>query len=274
MTGWGYAPIRTHNVTGPFQHGTSVLGYRFQPRTITLDVIKKNCTRSAWFDERSRLIDRLGLQTTNPNLPELGRLQWEYIQNDEVEIRALDCYLNRGLSYNPDPQWWQFGILESLEFIASDPIIYDPTQITVTIDTFEEELILPMTFPFILGSHTATQNVTYDGTWPEYPIIEVDGPTNGVYIENTTLDFFIQFDYFIPTGVTVTFDLTIGAKTVSDDSGNNLIQYVTAGSNLAQFVLERDPFAVGGVNTFFVALVDIDTTTEIRIKYFNRYVGI
>lgn len=271
MTGWGYPAVNTHNISGPFQHGTSLLGYRFQPRNITLDIVKNNCSRTEWWEERTRLIDKLGLQTTNPNLPELGRLQWEYIENDQYKQRALDCYISRGLGYDPRPTW---GILESLTFVAPDPIIYDPTQITTTIDTFNEELELPVTFPFILGARTATENVTYAGSWFEFPIIEVDGPTNGLYIENTTLDILIKLNYTVATGDTVVIDLRQGKRTVTNDNGDNLIQYVTADSNLSQFVLERDPIVTDGVNSFFVSLYDIDTTTEVRIKYYNRYVGI
>lgn len=273
MTGWGYPPTAVHTVTGPFQHGANVLGYRFQPRTIALDVIKPNCTRSAWYTERSNLIDKLGLQSTNPNLPELGRLQWNYIENDTLKRRAVDCYLSGGLSYNVDPKWWEYGILESLTFIANNPIIYDPTQATVTIGTFDTELELPMTFPFLLGAAEATQNITYEGSWAEFPIIEIDGPTNGVYIENTTTGIALRLNYYITSGVTVTFDLTEGNKTVTDSMGNNLIQYIV-NSNLAQFSLEPNPTAAGGINSIYVVVTDNDSNTEVRIKYYTRFVGV
>lgn len=274
MTGWGYIIPDTHTIKGPFQHGNTVLGYRFPERTISFDVIKPNCSRSEWFTERTNLVNKLGFQSTNPNLPTLGNLQWEYVVNGEVQQRAVDCYLSRGLAFSPDPQWWQYGILESLEFVAPDPFIYDPNQVTVTIDTFDEELILPMTFPFILGSAEATQTITYTGSWVEYPIIEIDGPTNGFYIENTTTGVHIQLDYAIPNDVTVTINLTTGNKSVSDDLGNNLIQYVTSDSDIAQFSLEPDPNVSGGTNVIYVSITDIDADTEIRINYYNRYIGI
>lgn len=274
MTGWGYPPVNTHNIQGPFQHGSSILGYRFQERTITLDIIKPGCSRSEWFTERTNLINKLGLQTTNPNLPELGRLQWEYVENGVHKTRAVDCYLSQGLGFATDPKWWEFGILESLTFIAPDPLIYDPTSAVTTFNSFDEDLILPMTFPFILGSATQTQNVTYEGSWSEYPIIEIDGPTNGVYIENTSTGLYLQLDYAIPNGVTVTIDLTPGSKTITDNLGNNLIQYITADSNLSQFTFESAPTVSGGINVIYVAVTDIDANTEIRITYYKRYVGV
>lgn len=274
MTGWGYPPVEVHTITGPFQHGATVLGYRFQPRTISLDIVKRGLSRSDWFNERSRLIDRLGLQNTNPNLPSLGRLQWEYVENDTIKTRALDCYLSRGLGYGADPQWFEWGILESLEFTASDPIIYDPVQTIITINSFEEELILPVTFPFIVGAATTTSNITYLGSWQEFPVIEVVGPTAGVYIENTATGTYIQLDYMIAAGITVTFDLTPGEKTIVDNLGNNLIVYLTNDSDLAQFVLAPDPIVSGGINPIYITLADTDANTMLRIKYYNRYVGI
>ena len=137
-----------------------------------------------------------------------------------------------------------------------------------------ENVILPMTFPFLLGSATATQDITYVGTWFSYPVIEADGPTAGVYIENTTLGLSLSLSYVIPTGDTVTFDLSEGTKTVYDNNGNNLISYLSEGINLAKFVIERDPIVPNGVNSFLFITSDIDTTTEVRIKYYNKYVGI
>lgn len=274
MSGWGYPPLNIHQIAGPYQHGTSVLGYRFQPRTITLDLMFTGVSRHEWWGERTKLISRMGLQTTNPNYTELGTLRWEYVENSVIKQRDVDCYLNRGLLYSPNPQWREWGLVESLEFVAADPIIYDPTQVTVTVGPYVEQLVLPMEFPFILGVIGATESITYTGSWATFPIIEVDGPTNGVYIENSTLEYNIRMDYFIDTGVTVTFDLSLGAKTVTDNLGNNLINYVSPDSNLAQFVIEQDPFAPGGLNDFIIYLSDTDTPTEVRIKYYTRYIGI
>lgn len=268
MTGWGYPPVKVHTITGPFQHGESVLGYRFQPRTISMDIIKPNCSRSEWFTERSILIDRLGLQHTNPNLPVLGRLQWEYLENDILKQRAVDCYLNRGLEYSPDPQWWQFGILESLQFIASDPIIYDPNGASLTASTYTDSLVLPMTFPFTLGTGTYSFTTNTNGTWTTFPIITVTGPTNGFKITNETTGITIELDYFINSGITVVFDLTPGVRTVVDNLGNNLINYLK-NSNLAEFEI------IGGeANTIVAYVAEYTASTTVTLEYYERFVGI
>jgi hypothetical protein len=268
MTGWGYPAVTTHTVSGPFQHGESLLGYRFQPRTISLEVMKTGCSRTEYFAERSRLISLLGLQTTNPNLPELGRLQWEYIENDTYKTRAVDCYINRGLKYESDPQWFKYGILESLEFVAPDPVIYDPIEHVVTVDTFTEYLTLPMTFPFMVGAAVGTENLLYDGTWESYPIIEITGPTNGFKITNQDTGISIELDYFINVGITVTFNLLPNYRTVTDNLGNNLISKLKQ-SNLAEFSI------VGGsTNTMLVYVSEYNADTEVVIRYYSKYVGI
>lgn len=74
--------------------------------------------------------------------------------------------------------------------------------------------------------------------------------------------------------ITVTIDLTPGSKTITDNLGNNLIQYITADSNLSQFTFESAPTVSGGINVIYVAVTDIDANTEIRITYYKRYVGV
>jgi hypothetical protein len=265
--------MNTHNISGPFQHGTSLLGYRFLPRTVSLELVDNGCSRSDYFTERTNLLTKLGIHTTNPNLPEVGTLRWEYIQDDVYTYRALDCYLNSGLLYDSDPQWHSWGIVESLEFVASDPMVYDPTEVIYTIDSFDDQLTLPMTFPFLLGTGIGTTNVTYDGSWTSYPIIEVTGPTNGFKIINETTGITIELDYFINVGITVTFDLSPGAKTVVDNLGNNLINHLR-NSNLSQFAIAPAPTAAGGLNVIKTYVAEYNTDTEIIFRFFSRYIGI
>jgi hypothetical protein len=273
MSGWGNPNSNVRSISTPYQHGETVVSYRLTPRTITLDLIYKGKSRSDWYDERSKLIDRMGLNNTFPNLPSLGTLRWEFLQNDVYVTRDLDCYLNRGLRYDNSLHWHEHGIRENLEFIALDPTIYDPLQVTETIDSFTEELILPMEFPFVLGTDVGTATITYTGTWTSYPIIEIDGPTEDFYLENTATGSILRLDYFISTGETVTFDLTPGSRSVTNQLGTNLIQYILD-SDLNTFAIEHDPIVAGGVNTFLMYLINTGATTEVRINYFNRYYGI
>jgi len=273
MTGWGRPQMATASIKSPYQHGENLISYRLNPRTITLDMYYRGTSRSDWFNERAHLISKLGMHATNPNNPETGVLRWEYLQNQQYVVREIACYLSNGLGFDNSRQWHSFGIIEPLTFIAPNPIIYDPTQVTVTVDTFTESLVFPITFPFTLNTGEATQALTYNGTWVSYPVIEIDGPTEGVTILNTGSGSNIVFDYFIQTGVTVTIDTTFGNKSVTDSLGNNLINYLRE-CDFVGFALAHDPLVTDGDNTLDIQVAAIDATTEVRVKYYNRYYGI
>lgn len=273
MSGWGRPAMTTASIKSPYQHGENLLSYRLNPRTITLDLYYKGGCRTDWFNERTKLVNQLGMNATNPNNPETGILRREYLQDNVYKVRELVCYLSDGLGFDNSRQWHNFGIVEPLTFIAPDPIIYDPTLVTVTVDTFTEELILPVTFPFLLGTEVADEGIIYAGTWPTFPIIEIDGYTTGVTITNTTTNKSLKLDYFIGTGRTVTIDTTYGNKSVTDDLGNNLISYLID-SDLNQFEIVHDPLVTNGVNSFIFQLENTNASTEIRIKYYTRYYGI
>ena len=273
MTGWGRPPMTMRSIRSAYQHGESPVSYRLDPRRIKMSLHYRGCNRSEWFDNRGKLLARLGNNLTSPNLPEMGTLRWEYIQDGAMVQRDLDCYLSEGLEFNNEIQWFQWGIVEQLEFVALNPIIYDPTQVTETITTFTDSLILPMTFPFILGGEYASSTITYTGTWITYPIIEIDGPAENITIENSTLGTEINFDYNIPAGVTVTIDTSFGNKSVIDSLGNDLIAYLVE-TDLAGFALEPSPIVTDGENVINVYVVGSTVDTEVRFKYYTRYYGI
>jgi hypothetical protein len=273
MTGWGRPPMNMRTITSAYQHGESVISYRLNPRTIQMTLAYPGCSRSDWFNNRGQLLNRLGNVHMEPNLPVLGTLRWEYLKDGQKVTRDLDCYLSKGLEYNNEPQWYNFGIIEDLEFIASDPIIYDPEEQTATLTIFTESLILPMAFPFVLGASYASSDITYTGTWFTYPVIEIDGPTDGVRIVNESIDAELNLDYSIATGRTVTIDTSFNEKSVTDDLDNNLIQYLVF-SDFAEFVIAPDPFVAGGVNTIKAYVYNESDDTEVRVKYYTRYYGI
>ena len=80
--------------------------------------------------------------------------------------------------------------------------------------------------------------------------------------------------YTLAAGVTVTFDLRYGYKTVTDNLGNNLIGTLTTDSDLATWHLAPDPEAPGGVNSIAVSGFYGSADSSIQILYKTRYIGI
>jgi hypothetical protein len=81
--------------------------------------------------------------------------------------------------------------------------------------------------------------------------------------------------YNISGGETVTISLPYGNKTVTNQTGVNLGGTVTDDSDLADFAVEPDPTAPGGLNTFRViggsAIVG---ATSVSLSFFTRFIGI
>lgn len=274
MTGWGKPPEELHTISGPYQHGNTLVSYRLAPRIISVDLGHESCSRSEWFNMRSRLVNEMGLNNASPNSPVPGTLLWQYFVNGVLTTRALDVYLTKGLGFAPLDGWRANSVLESLEFTAHNPVIYDPTQITQSIDTWTAELRFPVTPPFVLGTSSGSKVITYTGTWEEHPEIQIIGPAGNVYIENITTGKFIRFMYGVSVGETVTFDLTYNDISVTNNYNMDLMAYVSDDSAIGEFSLQPSPIVTGGNNTIKVYLAGNGATTKVNVLYYNRYYGV
>jgi hypothetical protein len=274
MTGWGKPPEQIHTIAGPYQHGNSVLSYRLTPRTISMELVTRECSRDEWFNRRSRLLDQMGLNNALPNAPVPGVLRWHFIENNVYKRRDLDVFLTRGLAYEPLSNWRSHSLVENLEFTANNPVIYDPTPKSSVISTWTDELIFPATFPIVLGASYGTVSITYAGTWESFPTIVIAGPASGIYIENVSTGYFLRLDYNISVGETVTITLTYNARSVINNLGQSLIEHMSEDSSLGNFTLQTDEIVAGGVNIFYVYTISPDTTTRVTLNYLDRYYGI
>lgn len=274
MSGWGMPEFASHQISGPYQHGTSFVSYRLAPRTINIAINYKGDSRGDWYRERNALLNQLGLNATSANLPVLGTLRWQYLNTAGAIItRDIDCYLNSGLLFTDKDGWREWNIAEPLEFIAPNPVIYDPEVIEEDF-TFVEGLVLPASFPIVLGTLIGANTITYEGTWESYPIIEILGPTNGFFIWNFSADVIISMNYNISVGETVTIDLTSSVKVVTNDLGQNLIKYITTDSDMGTFALYNNPILTNGTNIMYAGVYDNSVDTSVTIKYTNKYYGI
>jgi hypothetical protein len=275
MAGWGKPPETRNEIVGPFQHGNTVVSYRLQPRTISLELLHKYCSRSELYSGRSELLDQMGLNNASPNAPIPGVLRWRYIENSLYKIRDLDVYLTRGLGFQPLEGWRHWSVQEGLEFIAPNPVIYEPVTRTTTLNSFTSTLTFPITFPFVLGASYSTASITYAGTWETFPTIVVTGPAAGVYIENQTTGKLLRLNYVVSPGETVTFTLTYNGRAITNNIGLSLLGYLSDDSNLGEFGLQHDPIVAGGINVINVYTSGIVAgTTSIVFNYYNRYYGI
>lgn len=276
FSGFGTPPIQYITQRGPFQHGETVIDFFLRPRVIQLLIRQGFISRNAWWTGRASLLNEI---RPNRQLTATGAVpgQLRVVQTDGT-VRDLNVFISEGPRFEPriPTQWDEHAFQEVLRFTAYDPVAFDPAEVTVAFAiTVAAHLVFPITFPIQFGSGLIDdiQNVTYLGTWEEFPIITVVGPIKDFRLDNVTTGEKIEFSADIGVGRTVTIDLRPGFKTVVDDLGANLIGIVTSDSDLATWHLAPDPEATNGVNALRLRGNNPTGGTSVTLRYFDRYFG-
>lgn len=248
------------SVSGPYQHGERAVAALLGTRSIQVTFRHNGYSRGDHWSKRYALADILRINRTSNldlystiNNPEPGQLRFVFYQDRTRVVRDIDVYVKNAIVMPSSNNWDNYSIQETFQFTALNPVFYDPD---------EKSAIL-----------TAGANVIdYDGNWEEYPRIVINGDVDELAIVNTDTGYYFLLDYAVGVGEIVTVDLTYGLKSITNQLGDNLLSYLTPGSNLINFNLVPDPMALNGNNVFNVAYSAGNPT--ITLYYFNRYVGI
>ncbi len=273
INGQGMPPIRHITQRGAEQHGETWLDYRLLPRSIRLVYMgNQGYDRSDFWATRSALLDGV-----RPNRGSgVGTLRK---QLDDGTRRDIDVIIANGPTLNQQgyPERGRLWVRDSVEFIAHDPIFYDPTSVTVTASpSVNTELEFSVEFPieFGLGVINTTEVVAYSGTWFSLPVITLTGPMDNPVVSNDTLSKIIQLDYSVADGEVVTIDLAYGAKTITNASGTDLIGTLTSSSDLTSWRLECDPIAASGNNSVTFEAGGTGPNSQFDLTYYKKYIGI
>lgn len=274
--GFGMPPITYIRSRGPFQHGSTVIDYRLEPRQVQLVFREKGCDLFDYWSNRMSLLDimRPNRQVSGTFGP--GKLRMFVAGNKKYD---LDVFLAQGLQFtrrdgeNQD----DFSISESLIFTADDPTLYNPT-VECYSWTFASinSLVFPFAIPFTFGSSSTLSDVTvnYVGTWPSFPNIVIIGPISTPILTNTATGEFIRLDYTVAVGEAVTMTLNYSYKTVVSSSRGNIIGYISDDSSLATFHIAPSPEVSGGVNVFTLSGLGVSAGTSVSLSFYTRYIGI
>ena len=279
-TGMGMPPIKYLTQQGPLQHGESIIDYRLQKRIIQLVYRKNDCTRQGYWDSRADLLDFL-----RPNRQAVGELNPGQLRRvfPDGEMRDIDVMIEQGPVFMPrnTGTWDEYGITETLRFIAADPTFYDPTEDSSSwVFAVDDHLVFPFAFDgadLMFGLDVANVDlaITYTGTWFAFPTITLVGPLRGVVITNESTEEVIRLNHNISIGETVTITLDYGNKSIESDLSGNIIGFITDESDLATFHLAPDPEAPGGVNTINIVSTGVDIANSVAtVSYNTRYIGI
>lgn len=271
--GTGMPPIEYVTQRGPFQHGESLRDYFLTPRIIQMVIRQNYCSRNEYWNGRNSILDAI-----RPNRQLAGALSPGKIRKlkSDGTVRDIDVIILQGPNFQPrqQGQWDEWSFQETLRFIAHNPIYYEPTQQSFAFVDSTGDLVFPITFPITFGVFGTSANITYTGTWIEYPTIVINGPITAPYIENVTTVQSILINTSINNTESITVDLSYGNKSITKNDGTNLIGYVSSSSDLADFHLAPDPEAPGGVNQINVTGSGTGASTSVTLSWYRRYIGV
>lgn len=286
--GLGLTETRRLAQRGVIQDGDTDLGWRREPRFLALGWAIQGCSGRDWWDMRQEI------QTIwRPRYNEPVVLTY-YLPNGDV--RAADTYMEGEVDFkSADRQDGKTGRIVVVAK-ASDPRLYDPTLYTLEFNLLATAggLPIPFTIPIPIGADTidASQTLIYAFGDPlasvEYPLIYIFGPITNPIIENLTTDEKIDLSanggLVLGTSDFVVIDLSgkprFDAKTIRDQDGNSMAQYLSTDSDLGTWHLSYkgeklpdDTFNPTGANVIRVRGTGANLNTRVLLRYYHRYEG-
>ena len=156
--GYGMSEVAYIEQKGPFQHGKTLLGYRLQPRKITLEFRENSKSREEYYRKRAELLAlfRVNKQPVagELNLGVLRKILPPDLSFESPDrrrkgaVRDIDVLLESGMQYefNSGDDWDYNSNVISFELIAPDPTFYDPqANIEEVVLSATTELAFPKT---------------------------------------------------------------------------------------------------------------------------------
>ena len=262
--GLGMAPVKRLTQKGPMQDGVTDLGYRLDPRHVTLQIAAVATDEASYYTARENL-----LSLFTPSVSPLKLL----FTAPTNRSRQLDCFFNSNFTM-PFKSRVGYTQIEAIELYAPDPTWYDPTLVSVPFGTtgggtgMPFPLLIPITFG-ASASLNQTVAVTNAGNYRTYPKVILYGPITNPVITNTTTGEKLDFTgYTIGSGNTWTIDCRYGYKTVTDQAAVNQIAKLSLTSDLSTFHLNA------GVNSITVTGSAVGGATQCSVQFYSRYTGI
>ena len=254
----------------PFQHGETLLGTVLRPRIVQVVMHLRGCDRPQMWALRTQMLELMN--------PLLGVFKFQILFDDgnifELRNVVFDAGFTAGTVRQIQPE------TQSLAFrlIAYDPVWYSLLEsIEASSAELEPWLVFPMAFPIMFDIADALSEIVEainSGNWISHPMIIFSGPMEGPIVENLTTDEKLELIYAIGAGEVVTIDTTPGVKTVTNNSGDNLLGYLSSDSDLGTFHLDPSPLAPLGVNEIYFSGINLGGVGQARIEWYNRYLGV
>lgn len=270
---FGAPPTDFQTRRGYSQDGVLEVNITLQPRTVNMLLWRApECKRQKYWDARFALHEFL---RPNRNGPMILTLKQPGGTQRSLTVRA-----HPGLIFPPTPEddnsW---NVQEPIEFIAFDPLWFDPTQVVTTIvGAVDTDLIFPITFitgskiVFGVSGTVSKTTVAYTGTWITFPIITLTGPYNSVTVGNVTTSVYFTLNVAIGAGEQRIVNLAPGQQQVTDASGNNKFEELGPNSDLVDFNIRPDPMVANGNNVIQAQFLGGTAgQSTMKLAYYTRY---
>jgi len=274
VTAWeglGALPRARLAQSGPQQHGETDLGWRGLPRYFSLAFTIVSTGLGNCINANRRALMRYLTPQADPLsiLFNFDGTQYQIDAHPLSEPGALAASDIYKLAAVP------------VRFRAADPTLYHPTlNSTSWTLSVQDDLILPFTLPFVLGSSMIndTKDIAYTGDVDSYPVIEMTGPLPSPHITNEESGDTLALagGQSIAVGKTVTFDLRYGNKTVMETGGvSRIADLSTSLDDLSTFrLLAAVDGTASRTNTLRVTASEaVAGQSAIKIKHYTRYGG-
>jgi hypothetical protein len=266
---FGLAPNHRITQRGPFQEGDSDIDFRLDPRVLSLPIVAPASSIEESLAVRSKLLKIFMPGTDKASV----RMNWSY-DGDSYE-RSIDVVVVGGLSFDTDSK--DFNVRSVVQLRAADPTWYSTfgAYITISENIFGTPTPYPKPYPVPYGATAINRitSITYDGSWPSFPVIQATGPVTNLTMVDT-LGNILNFVEPILAGDTWTIDLSYGKKTIVDQNGVNKFAALSIDSNIVSWGLYPEPPVANGINTISVSGTDTTNATGITMVYYARYIGV
>lgn len=281
-TGWGLPPINYLRERVYKSDGEIEVGVFLETRRFSIEVGGAQCSRDEMWASRMELLNIL-----RPNRN--GQLTYVFRQENGTEYAITARAVSDPFTASSPTEWYEWGYRGGIDFEAVNPLWFAPDETVVAGQAGgATELVFPITFDddgIVFGDADliASAVVAYEGTWREYPIIEVDGPASVIRLTHLQKGVRIVWMGTLASGDTLTFNLRNGYGTngefvgwyVQNSAGTNVANYLDTSTNLLDFALyPGSELGNDGTNTIQLSALGTDSNTTLRVVYNTQYIGI
>lgn len=272
-TGLGIGPIRRLVERGPFQDGSSDIGYRLDDRFLNLVLFFQAANDAQADGYRDLAVEIFAPQRAVPVQIQVTR--------DDGAVRRIDAYAEGVLDLPDTFDRERVGPSQriAVPLRCPDPIWYDPTPHVVYVEAQLGGVAgfrVPVEIPWEQEPGTSiggVEPVAYAGNYREFPVITVGGPALGVTLTNLTTGEALDMTAgTIDVGDTRVVDLRYGRKTIVDSAGASRLYELSPASDLGTWHFAPAPTAPGGINEVEIGLSGGSAATYVSLTYYDRYI--